>query len=66
MTLDEARGRIGRKVVYVELLGDGPGRTVRKEEEGVITFVNDVYVFVRYGASMQSQATRPEDLETVP
>ena len=55
MTLDEARAAIGRAVVYYP--------TVGKNEDGVITSVNDTFVFVRYGAAKQSAATRPEDLE---
>jgi hypothetical protein len=31
-------------------------------EPGIITKVNDSYVFVRYGTKEQSTATRPEDL----
>jgi len=57
MTLNEARASIGLLVVY------------RKEfcevEQGVVTSVNDYYVFVRYGAQVGSQATDPADLECV-
>lgn len=59
MTLDEARELIGNKVVYRaphQHRYDSPG------QEGVVTSVNDTYVFVRYGASTTSQATRPQDL----
>lgn len=58
MTLDEARELIGQKVVY--RAGHVPATEVG--EEGVITSVNDTYVFVRYGAHIGSQATSPEDL----
>lgn len=54
MTLDEARQHIGNAVVYY--VDDGLA------EQGVITSVNEVYVFVRYGSDMHSKATRAEDL----
>ena len=47
---------IGRKVVYITA-SDNIG------EEGVITAFNDHYVFVRYGAAVNSQATSWEDLD---
>jgi hypothetical protein len=50
---------IGRKVIYRER-GDHPGRKV---EEGVITRVTPLYVFVRYGTSAHSAATDRADLE---
>lgn len=61
MTLDEARERIGAKVVYraPHVRRDEPG------EEGVITSVNQTMVFVRYGSSAFSAATFPADLEAV-
>ena len=49
MTLDEARSLIGNAVVYRPL--GGP------VEQGVITSVNDYFVFVRYGADTHSKAT---------
>jgi len=52
MTIDEARGHIGGGVVY---LPNG--------EDGVITSVNDNWVFVRYGSTGTSQATDPAMLE---
>lgn len=55
MTLETARKRIGSAVVY----RPRPGVV----EQGVITSVNDRYVFVRYGAQMTSQATSPSDIE---
>lgn len=61
MTLDEARERIGQKVVY-----RAPHITAHQAgEEGVITSVNDRFVFVRYGAQAGSQATCAETLEPV-
>lgn len=56
MTLDEARARIGSAVVY---RASHPGAAA---EQGIITSVNDAYVFVRYGSNPGSAATRPEDL----
>lgn len=47
---------VGRSVVYTPYAG-------AKTEDGVITSVNDDYVFVRYGADKNSKATRPEDLK---
>lgn len=58
MTLDEARSHVGRPVVY-----RAPRSMHRLPGHGVITSVNDTYVFVRYGTDSGSQATRPEDLE---
>lgn len=80
MTLDEARALVGRKVAYVarsarpvliEWDPEQPGRgtmffTPAEVEKGVITSVNDHYVFVRYGDKWQTQATSPEDLVLVP
>ncbi len=80
MTLDEARALVGRKVAYVarqtrpsliEWDAEHPSQgtmffTPAEVEAGVITSVNDHYVFVRYGAEWQSKATSPEDLVLVP
>jgi hypothetical protein len=57
MTLDEARQNIGNSVTYTPFEGS------TEKEYGVITSVNDRYVFVRYGTDIQSKATRAEDLE---
>lgn len=46
---------IGRSVTYHGNFG-GP------LEHGVITSYNDLFVFVRYGADMNSKATNREDL----
>ena len=48
MTLEEARERVGDKVVY---------QGVWRPEEGVITSVNNHFVFVRYGDDYGSKAT---------
>ena len=56
MTLDEARERIGHKVVY---RAGVHRKNYASTEEGVITSVNDHYVFVRYGADTGSKATYP-------
>jgi hypothetical protein len=55
MTLDEAREHIGGKVTYTQ-----PGTL--PPEEGVITSVNEHYVFVRYGADYGSKATHAHRL----
>jgi hypothetical protein len=52
---------IGRKVVY--RAWNSWYRNDVKPEEGVITSFNAAYVFVRYGASTTSKATRRADLE---
>ena len=57
MTLDEARERIGQKVVYRTAYG--------RTEEGVITSVNSSHVFVRYGSDVGSKSTAPEALEPI-
>lgn len=54
MTTAEARDLIGRSVIYTAPHG--------ARDEGVITSVNDRFVFVRYG-NHGSQATPPERLE---
>lgn len=55
LTLEQARKSIGKYVVYRP-----PGGPL---ETGIITSVNDEFVFVRYGADRGSKATRPQDLE---
>jgi hypothetical protein len=57
MTIDEAKQSIGRKVIYRPSHSHAP-----VSEEGVITSVNDTYVFVRYGSQTTSAATYPRDL----
>jgi len=57
MTINEARASIGLLVIY--------RRKGQKPDEGVITSVNDRYVFVRYGSQVGSAATNPADLERV-
>lgn len=57
MTLEQARAAVGRLVVY----RPDPNRFAH--EEGVITSVNDRWVFVRYGTQQTSQATDPRHLE---
>lgn len=59
MTLEEAKNNIGRWVVYTPFKGCPDNQ----KEVGVITSVNDTYVFVRYGNELHSKATRPEDLK---
>lgn len=54
MTLAEAAGHVGEKVLY-QAAASPP-------EEGVITSVNERYVFVRYGTDGCSLATPAEYL----
>lgn len=49
-------GDIGRQVVY-------RAAPDYKAEEGVITFVNAVFVFVQYGIGATSKATSRHDLD---
>ena len=58
MTLDNARKNIGRYVKYTPFKGCDKSQI----ELGVITSVNDSYVFVRYGNDLHSKATNPSDL----
>ena len=58
MTLEEAGTFIGRTVLYLPAL-----RLEGRKSTGVITSVDDSFVYVRYGGSKYSAATRPEDLE---
>ena len=59
MTLEEAKNNIGRYVTYTPF----QGCSKNQYELGVITGVNETYVFVRYGNDINSKATRPEDLK---
>jgi hypothetical protein len=59
MTLEKARQSIGMGVVYIPF----PGCSKEQYEYGVITSVNDRFVFVRYGRDIISKATRPDDLK---
>jgi hypothetical protein len=54
MTLSEARAHVGDAVTYHPYAPE-----LDPAEEGVITSVNDRYVFVRYGAGEGSKATSP-------
>lgn len=56
MTLDEARSGIGCVVVYAAYPG-------AEDEFGVILWVSDRYVFVRYQGDLMSKATPPEMIE---
>jgi hypothetical protein len=57
MTLDEARAHIGDGVIYHSC-----GCEADRDEEGVITSVNDRFVFVCYGVQGGGVATDPADL----
>lgn len=52
MTINEAKANIGVKVE----------RRTGILEQGVITSVNDTYVFVRYKGDEHSKATYPDEL----
>jgi len=54
MTLDEAREHIGSDVLYRAPHGS--------TQNGIITSVNDWFVFVRYGITGSGVATPPETL----
>ena len=54
MTLDEAKRSVGSGVIYA-----------RTGEEGVITSVNDSFVFVRYSTFGDGTATSPHDLTLI-
>jgi hypothetical protein len=57
MTLDEARAHIGEAVAY-RVAGE-------LAEDGVITSVGNVAVFVRYEGDRHSKATDPADLTLI-
>lgn len=59
MTLDEARGNVGRQVEY------RPAHPALPAERGVISSVGERYVFVRYGEDLTAKATPPGDLTLV-
>ena len=58
MTIEEAAKNIGRSVTYTPFKGCDS----KELEFGVITSTNTSYVFVRYGADINSKATNAEDL----
>jgi len=58
MTLEEAADGIGRYVIYVPFQGCNP----KIHERGVISSVNDKYVFVKYSLGDTAAATDPKDL----
>ena len=57
MTLATARRHIGHPVTYQSPYVDGV-----PDEQGVITSVTDMWVFVRYGDESRSKATSPDRL----
>lgn len=59
MTLEEATRNIGTYVTYIPFKGCDKSQY----EFGIITSVNDRYVFVRYGNDLHSKATNPENLK---
>lgn len=54
ITLEQAKQNIGNKVIYL--------KGTDRQEEGIISSVNENYVFVRYGGNCTAQATKPKDL----
>jgi len=52
--IKDAKENIGNKVIYTDWLGN--------KEEGIISSVNHVNVFVKYGGQCTAQATNPSDL----
>ena len=58
MTLQECKNSIGRSVTYIPF----EGCDISLREYGVITSVNERFVFVRYGSDINSKATNPNDL----
>jgi len=56
VTIEEACAHIGRSVVY-------RGHPGAEPEQGLITGVGQLYVFVRYGTDEWTKATPPERLE---
>jgi len=58
ISMAQARDHIGDGVVYYP----DPGIPSERAEQGVITSVNDAWVFVRYGDNTGSKATSPANL----
>ena len=58
MTLTEAKAAVGQPVIYRPVAW--------APEKGVITYVGDKFVYVRYGSKRVSEATSPEDLLPAP
>lgn len=61
MTLEEARNNIGKSVKYVPYIGCPKNQI----EYGIITSVNDIFVFVNFMPRTmgRGEACRPEDLQ---
>lgn len=58
MTIQQAKENIGHRVTYKSFEGCSNDQI----EFGVITSVNEKYVFVRYGSEIHSKATGPDQL----
>lgn len=56
MDLHTASQNIGKKVIYTD-------QFIKRREYGIITSVNDVYVFVKYVNDTRSKAMYPNNLE---
>ena len=50
---------VGEVVLYIPSHADSH---LSQAEKGIVTSINEYYVFVRYGSALHSNATRPEDL----
>lgn len=59
MTLQEASNKVGSKVLFYYR---HTPRSQSPDDVGVITSVNDLYVFVRFGDGVGSQACVADDL----
>ncbi len=64
MTLEEARAHIGHGVVYdpPDLDPWSDTKATVRREDGVITAVGELYVFVRYSEGAVAKATHPDNL----
>ena len=56
--------KIGDKVIYIpnHLLVGNNKEMIKEENLGIVTSMNDHYVFVRYKNKSNSEATKPSDL----
>ena len=55
MTLQEAHYLIGRKIVHID-------QFLPNKQYGIITSVNDVYIFVKYNDSLPPRAMNPHNV----
>ena len=62
MTIEQAKESIGASVKYIPAPYSD---TIVPSDFGIITSVNDSFVFVRYDKDIHSKATKPKDLRFV-